>query len=95
MIWLIFVKILKNKVQIKELNDYMIADMLNNKKPYPIVTGLFIKGRKLNIFLVFVTQFYFAVSKNVRLNFTHYLLRKFQTNEKFDKVNLIVHLILT
>ena len=43
--------------------DDMIADMLSNKKLSPIVTGLFIRGRKLNICLIFITQFYFAVSK--------------------------------
>ena len=41
----------------------MIADMLSNKKLNPIVTELFIRGRKLNISLVFITQFYFAVPK--------------------------------
>ena len=43
-------------------ND-MIADMLSNKKLNPIVTELFIRGRKLNISLVFITQSYFAVHK--------------------------------
>ena len=41
----------------------MIADMLSNKKLNPIVTELFIRGRKLNIFLVFITQSYFVVQK--------------------------------
>ena len=43
--------------------DQMIADMLGNKKPNPIVTELFIRGRKLNISLAFITQSYFAVLK--------------------------------
>ena len=38
--------------------DDMIADMLSNKKPSPKVTKLFIRGRKLNIFFVFITQSY-------------------------------------
>ena len=42
------------------------------KKLNSIVTELFISGRKLNIYLVFITQFYFAVPKNIRLNSTHY-----------------------
>ena len=50
----------------------MIANMLSNKKPNPIVTELFIRGRKLNISLFFITQSYFAVPKNIRLNSTHY-----------------------
>ena len=52
--------------------DDMIADMLNNKKINPIVTEFFIRGRKLIISLVFIMQSYFAVPRNVRLNFTHY-----------------------
>ena len=43
--------------------DDMIANMLNNKKLNPIVTDLFIRGRKLNISLAFITQSYFAVRK--------------------------------
>ena len=54
----------------------MIADMLSNKKLNPIVTELFIRGRKLNISLVFITQSYFAVPKNIRLNSTHYFVMK-------------------
>ena len=50
--------------------DNMIADMLSNKKLNPIVTELFIRGRKLNISLVFITQSYFAAPKTVRLNST-------------------------
>ena len=49
----------------------MIADMINNKKLNSIVTELFIRGRKLNISLVFITQSYFKVPKDVRLNSTH------------------------
>ena len=50
--------------------------MLNNKKRNPLVTELVIRGRKLNISLVFITQFYFVVPKNIRLNFTHYFIMK-------------------
>ena len=54
----------------------MIADMLSNKKLNPIVIVLFIRGRKLNISLVFITQSYFAVPKVIRLNSTHYFAMK-------------------
>ena len=54
----------------------LIADMLSNKIVNPIVTELFIRGRKLNISLVFITQSYFAVPKNVRLNSMHYFIMK-------------------
>ena len=56
-------------------ND-MIADMLNDKRINLIVTELFIKGRKLNISLVFITQSYFAVSKNISWNSTYYFVMK-------------------
>ena len=45
--------------------DDIIADMLSNKKRNPIVTEMFIRGIKLNIRLVFITQSYFAIPKNV------------------------------
>ena len=50
--------------------------MLINKKINPIVTELFIRGRKLNISLVFITQSYFVLPKNIRLNSTHYFVTK-------------------
>ena len=53
--------------------DDMIADMINNKKLNPVVTELFIRGRKLNISIVFITQSYFKVPKDVRLNSTLFL----------------------
>ena len=55
----------------------MIADMLSNKKINPIVTDLVFRGKKLNIFFVFITQSYFAMPKNIRLTSTHYFVLKF------------------
>ena len=74
---MIFIKILKNTIQIKKRKilivfDDMIADVLSNKKLYAIVTELFIRGRDLNISFVFMTQSYFSVSKNIRPNYMHY-----------------------
>ena len=57
--------------------DDMIADMFSNKKLNPMLTELFIRRRKLNISLVFITQSYFAVPKNIILNSTHYFVMKF------------------
>ena len=54
----------------------MIADMINDKKLNSILTELFIRGRKLNISLVFIIQSYFKVSKDVRLNTTHFFIAK-------------------
>ena len=69
----------------------MIADTLSNKKLNTMVTKLFIRGRKLNISLVFITQSYFAAPKNIRLNSAHYSIK--QTNENFNKLHLIIHQI--
>ena len=55
----------------------MISDMLtSNKKLNLVITELFIRGKKLNISLVFITQSHFAVPKNIRLNSTHYFVMK-------------------
>ena len=52
--------------------DDMIADIMTNKRFQAIIKELFIRCRKLNISLVFITQSYFSVPKDVRLNSTHY-----------------------
>ena len=56
--------------------DEMTADMKSNKKLSPIVVKLFLRGRKLNISLVFISQSYFKVSNTIRLNATHYYIMK-------------------
>ena len=66
--------------------DDMIADMIDNKKLNSVVTELFIRGRKLNISLVFITQSYFQVPKDVRVNTTHFLSQKSLIKENFDKL---------
>ena len=66
--------------------DDMIADIFTNKKLNPIVTELFIRGRKLNIFLVFITQYYFAVSKKIRLNSTHYFVMKILNKRELEQI---------
>ena len=60
--------------------------MLINKKRNSIVTELFIRGRKLNIYLVFITQSYFPVSKNIRLNSTHYFVMKISNKRKLQQI---------
>ena len=60
----------ENKILI--VFDDMISDMINNKTLNSIVTELFIRGRKLNISLVFITQSYFKIPKDVRLNTNHF-----------------------
>ena len=66
--------------------DDMIADMINNKKLDSIVTELFIKGRKLNISLVFITQSYFKVPKDVRLNTTHFFIAKVPNKRELQQI---------
>ena len=66
--------------------DEMTADILSNKKLNPIVTELFIRERKLNISLVFITQSYFAVPKNIRLNSTHYFIMKIPDKRELQQI---------
>ena len=61
------------KCKILIVFDDMIADMINNKKLNPTKIDMFIRGRKLNISIVFITQSYFKVPKDVRLNSTNFL----------------------
>ena len=65
--------------------DDMSTDMFSNKKLNPIVTELFIRGRKLNIYLVFITQFYFVALKNVKVNSTHYFVMKIPNKKKLQQ----------
>ena len=60
-----FTKILKIAIQERNVNvfDDMIADMINNKKLNPVVTELFIRGRKLKISIIFITQLYLKYQK--------------------------------
>ena len=69
--------------------DDIIADMMTNKKFQAIIKELFIRCRKLNISLVFITQSYFSVPKDVRLNSTHYLIMK--TNNKKELQNIAIN----
>ena len=66
--------------------DDTIADMLSNKKINPTVTESFIRGKKLNISLIFITQSYFAASKNIRLNSTHYFVMKSSNKQNIQQI---------
>ena len=66
-------------------ND-MIADMINNKKLNSIITELFIRGRKQNISLVFITQSYFKVPNDVRLNTTHFFIMKIPNKRELQQI---------
>ena len=64
----------------------MIAGMIHNKKLNSIVIELFIRGRKRNISLVFITQSYFKVPKDVRLNTTHFFIVKIPNKRELQQI---------
>ena len=74
----------ENKILI--LFDDMIADMIQNRKLNSIVTELFIRGRKLNISLVFIIQSYFKIPKDVRLNTTHFFITKILNKRELHQI---------
>ena len=85
-----FIKILKNTMQERNkvliVFDDMIADVINNKNLNPAVTELFIRGRKLNIYFVFIMQSYFKMPKEVRLNTTHFLIMKISNERELRQI---------
>ena len=64
----------------------MIADMINSKKLDSVVTELFNKDRKLNISLIFNTQSWFKVPKNVRLNTTYLFIAKIPNKRELQDI---------
>ena len=61
-------------------------DMIADKKLNPIVTELFIRGRKLNIYLVFITESYISVPNNIRLNSTHSFIIKIPNKRHLQQI---------
>ena len=66
--------------------DDMIADIMTSTRFQAIIKELFIRRRKLNISLVFITQSYFSVPKDVRLNSTHYLIMKINNKRELQNI---------
>ena len=66
--------------------DDMIADIMTNKIFQAIIKEPFIRYRKLNRFLVFITKPYFSVPKNIRLNCTHYLIMKVHNKRELKQI---------
>ena len=64
----------------------IIADFIKNEKLNSIVTELFIRGRKINISLFFITQSYFEVLKDFRLNATHFFIAKFPNKREVHQI---------
>ena len=75
--------------------DDMIADFMSNKNFQTIIKELFIRCRKLTILLVFITQSYFSIPKDARLNSTHYLIMKINKKQNYKILQLIILQILT
>ena len=68
--------------------DDLITDLINNKKLNSILTELFIRGIKLYISLVFITQSYFPVPKDVRLNTSHFFITKIPNKRELQQIVL-------
>ena len=77
-----------NERKILIVFDDMIADLINNKKVNLVLTELFIRGRKLNISIVFITQSNFKVPKHVRLNSTHSFTMKIPNKRELQQIAL-------
>ena len=75
--------------------DDGISDKLSNKEVNPLVTELFIRDRKLNISLLFITQSNFSLPKNIRLNYTHYFIMKIPNKRELQQIAFIIYQILT
>ena len=74
------------KRKILVLFDDMIADIMTNKKFRTIIEELFIRCRKLNISLAFITQSYFSLPKDMRLSSTHFLIMKMNKRKELQNV---------
>ena len=78
----------RNKRKVLIAFDDVIADLINNKKLHPVVIELFVRGRKLNISIVFITQSYFKVAKEVRLSSTHFFIMKIPNKRELQQITL-------
>ena len=74
------------RIKILIVFDDMIAGIMTNKKFQAIIKELFIRCREINISLVFITQSYFSVPKDVRLNSTHYFTMKINNNRELQNI---------
>ena len=80
---------LRKKRKILIIFDDMIADMINNNnKLNPVVTELFIRGKKISQSIVFIMQPYFKVPKDVRVNSTHFFIMKIRNKRELQQIAL-------
>ena len=78
----------KRKRKVLIIFDDMISHVMSDKKAQKILKDLFIRRRKLNISLCFLTQSYFSVPKDVRLNCTYYILSKLSNKREFQNITI-------
>ena len=76
----------KRKRKVLIVFDDMIVDIMSRKKIKAIIKELFIRCRKLNISIVFITQSYFRTHKDARLNSTHYIIMKIQSKNELQNI---------
>ena len=92
-VWMMFLKIFMIIIGAEEERSWLFLmiwfQTLSNKKLLVIIKGLFIRCKKLNISLVFITQSYFSVPKDVRLNSTDYLIMRI--NNKRELQNIVIN----
>ena len=76
----------KRKRKVLIVFDDMIVHIMSRKKIKAIIKELFIRCRKLNISIVFITQSYFRTHKDARLNSTHYIIMKIQSKNELQNI---------
>ena len=79
----------KRKRKVLIVFDDMISHVMSDKKAQQVLKERFIRCRKLNISLCFLTQSYFSFTKGVRLNCTHYII--FKLNNKRELQNIAIN----
>ena len=79
----------KRKRKVLIIFDDMISHVMSDKKAQQVLKDLFIRCRKLNILLCFLSQSYFSVQKDIRLNCTHYII--FKSNNKRELQNIAIN----
>ena len=84
----------KRKRKVLIIFDDMINHVMSDKNAQQVLKDLFIRCRKLNISLCFLTQSYFSVPKVVRLNCTHYIIFKLYNKRELQKIAIYIQLIL-
>ena len=85
---ILIIEFQKEKQKFLIVIDDMTADIMTNKRFQSIIKELFIRCRKLNISLVFITQSYFSVPKEVRLNSTNYLIMKLHNKRELQQITI-------